>query len=43
MFHQVSCNRDKLVRLLEGKQPVVKWGMLEDLALKEYKTNSRSY
>jgi len=43
LFHQVSCNREKLVRLLEGKSNVVKWEMLEDLALKEYKANSPSY
>ena len=39
----MSCNREKLVRLLEGKANVVKWEMLEDLALKEFKANSLSY
>lgn len=33
-YYQVSCNREKLVRLLEGKE-TTKWTELEDLALKD--------
>jgi len=34
LFFQVSCDRAKLVKLLESK-PVEKWQLLEDLAIKE--------
>jgi hypothetical protein len=35
MFFEVSCDRDKLVKLLEGKQSVQKWEQIEDLAVKD--------
>lgn len=35
MFFEVSCDRDKLIKLLEGKQTVQKWEQIEDLAVKD--------
>ncbi len=35
LFFQVSCDRDRLIRLLEGKARVDRWQQLEDLAVKE--------
>jgi hypothetical protein len=35
LFFEVSCDRDKLVKLLEGKTSVQKWEQIEDLAVKD--------
>ena len=35
LFFEVSCDREKLVKLLEGKQNVQKWEQIEDLAVKD--------
>ena len=35
LFFEVSCDRDKLVKLLEGKQSEQKWEQIEDLAVKD--------
>lgn len=35
LFFEVSCDRERLVRLLEGKQNVQKWEQIEDLAVKD--------
>ena len=43
-FYQVSCNRESLVKMLEGGDcSKMKWDQLEDLALKEKDRNSPSY
>jgi len=43
-FYQVSCNRDNLIKMLEGGDcSKMKWEQLEDLALKEKDRNSPSY
>jgi hypothetical protein len=34
MFFEVSCDREKLVKLLEGRK-IEKWKTLEDLAVRE--------
>ena len=40
IFYQVSCNRDKLKAVLDNKLEMkVCWTTLEDLALKNEKTN----
>ena len=35
LFFQVSCDRERLVKYLQGDRSVHLWGELEDLALKE--------
>jgi len=35
IFYQLSCNRDKLVKFLNGDKVPTLWSELEDLALKE--------
>jgi hypothetical protein len=35
LFFEVSCDREKLVKLLEGKQSVQKWEEILDLAVKD--------
>ena len=40
IFYEVSCDRDELIKVLEGKgAPVTRWTVLEDLALKGKKEN----
>lgn len=34
MFFEVNCERDRLVKILEG-QKVEKWQVMEDLAIKD--------
>lgn len=34
LFYEVSCNRERLVSVLEEKESKCKWSQLEDLALK---------
>ena len=41
LFYEVSCDREELIRLLEG-QSVTQWTVLEDLALKG-DTGSEAY
>lgn len=35
IYYQVSCNRDKLIKFLNGDKAQNPWSELEDLALKE--------
>lgn len=42
LFYQTSCQRDRLVDCLEGKNAVV-WNELEDLALKDPKQPAYKY
>jgi hypothetical protein len=35
LFFEVSGDREKLIRLLEGKSGVERWSLLEDMALKD--------
>lgn len=35
LFFEVSCDRDKLVKLLDGQKGVAKWQLIEDLAVKD--------
>lgn len=34
IFYEVSCDREELIKVLEGKEKVIRWNVLEDLALK---------
>eukprot|EP00347_Sterkiella_histriomuscorum_P007498 403348691 len=42
IFFEVSCQRDQLVKILEGHKVNSKWGILEDLGLKD-EPNQSSY
>lgn len=42
LFFEVSCDRDRLVKLLEGQKNVQKWALIEDLAVKD-QPGSESY
>lgn len=35
LFFEVSCDREKLVKLLEGSMSIQKWEQIEDLAVKD--------
>jgi hypothetical protein len=39
IFYEVSCDRDQLIKVLEGDKQVVRWSVLEDLALKGKQEN----
>jgi len=34
IFYEVNCSRDDLVRVLDNREGVARWSVLEDLALK---------
>ena len=40
IFFQVSCDRDQLVKVLEG-QKAQQWTILEDLALKDHPSSTQ--
>jgi hypothetical protein len=42
MFFEVSCDRNLLIKLLEGQKGVPKWELIEDLAVKD-QASSEAY